>query len=754
MASLYKDVRIELSNIVSDIKSGVIALPEIQRPFVWPGYKSRDLLDSMYRGYPIGTLMFWETDQTERAKKIGDGTGKRTTKYLIVDGQQRLTSLYAILTGENVLDKQFKSRPIKIAFNPAREEFEVSNAANQRSAEWIPNVTELWTEEYYEYRDSFFKRLKIARGGDLGNARGNIERAIERVRNLRNFEFQVVELMSHAKDEEVANIFVRINSKGTPLKQSDFVMTLMSVNAEESRVKLEAFCKSAVKPTSGKPSPANALIDPKPEQLLRVAVALAFNLGRMSAVYRLLLGKTVGDLETDSHDRQVQFEKLETTLDHVLNLTHWHEFLKCLNLAGFRNASMISSGNTVMLTYVAWLIGKLKHGLDYSKLRKIIARWFFMVSTTSRYTSSTESTLDADLRAFASEGTSAEAFEKLLESIIEDSFTQDFWSISFPNLLDSSSGKSPAMSAYAAALVLEDAPALLSNIRMRDLLDPGTQTVRSVERHHLFPVAFLKSQGVSDRSERNAIANMAYVDWPENMKAGAHAPEDYWPKMLDGFSEAELTRHMGYHALPLGWETMDYGLFKSKRRKLIASVVQIAFDKIAIDETQKNETLSLRDYIKRGENNRIEFKSSARFCYRSKKQEAYIEHAIIKTVTGFANAQGGILVIGVDDDGEVLGLENDYATLSKKQDQDGHELFLRQLFENHLSQTSAGFIHINYEKIEGKDLCRITVRPSPAPIFCKPKSGGNPTCFYVRMGNQTRELQGPDLMNYRETHWG
>ncbi len=209
---------------------GRIGLPDIQRPFVWSSAKTRDLLDSMYRGYPIGTLMFWETGTEAGTRQIGTVETGRTPQLLVVDGQQRLTSLFAVITGQLVLTKTFEEKRIRIAFRPGDERFEVADAAIDRDPEFIPDITALWSTRYNPAVRAFLHRLAESQGSDLDDGlKDELEERIDRVRDLRDFPFQVVELGASAKEDEVAEIFVRINSEGVQLKQADFILTLTRI---------------------------------------------------------------------------------------------------------------------------------------------------------------------------------------------------------------------------------------------------------------------------------------------------------------------------------------------------------------------------------------------------------------------------------------------------------------------------------------------------------------------------------------------
>ena len=396
--TLYRDTGYSLTHLIEDIKHGNIALPDIQRPFVWSAAKTRDLFDSMYRGYPVGTLMFWETGAEVGTRQVGGGPGERVAKLLIVDGQQRLTSLFAVLTGSAVLTKDFEERRIRVAFRPSDETFEVTDAAIERDPEFVPDITALWGEGYKSTVRKFLHRLAESRGGELSSAEEDrLEERVDRVRDLRDFRFQVIELGTSANEEQVADIFVRINSEGIQLNQSDFILTLMSVHWEKGRRELEQFCRAAVDPKVSGASPKNPFIDPSPDQLLRVGVGLGFKRGRLQHVYSLLRGKDLDTGEVSPQRREAQFDRLRDAQEDVLDLSNWHEFLKCLTAAGFRSRRMITSENALIFTYALWLIGRRDFGLDFRTLRGVISRWFFMAHTTGRYTTSPESQVEADL---------------------------------------------------------------------------------------------------------------------------------------------------------------------------------------------------------------------------------------------------------------------------------------------------------------------------------------------------------------------
>ena len=578
--------------------------------------------------------------------------------------------------------------------------------------------------------------------------------AIDRLKDLQNYPFKAIELDKTIDEEHVADVFVRINSEGVQLNNADFILTLMSVFWEKGRKELEAFSRSAKAPSVGGASPFNHFIEPSPDQMLRASVGLGFRRGRLQYVYSILRGK---DLETGEFSpdlREVQFGRLQTAHEAALDLTNWHEYLKCLKQAGFRSSRMISSETALIYVYVMWLLGRRDFGVDLKRLREVIARWWFMAHTTGRYTGSSETQIEADLtRLREIPDGDADRFCETLDRIVRDTFTSDYWEITLPNRLDTSSSKSPPLAAYWAALNILDAEMLFSELKVSQMLDPVVTPIKDMERHHLFPKAWLAQRGVTGTARVNAIANMAFVDWSDNGEISDQAPSEYWPVMTAAMSPDRIKQQRHWHALPIGWEQLEYDAFLDKRRPLIAKVVRDAFERLWADgSTSAPSAGGVSALIEDGESNVLEFKQSARWSHGT-ELKGKSEQVIVKTIAGFMNSEGGTLLIGVSDDGTVTGLQPDYQTLSKS-NRDGYELFLTQLIADKITGPSPALCKMSFHEIEGKDVCRVDVAASAKPVFACPVNSKQATDFWVRQGNQTSQFHGTDLTDYQEAHWG
>lgn len=582
LKTCFKRVDYDLSGLLHYLDIGDIGLPDIQRPFVWSNAKVRDLFDSMYRGFPVGYFLFWENASVGGTKHIGtDGKQHMTPSRLIVDGQQRLTSLYAVFRGRKVLDDDYKERQIEIAFRPRDGRFDVPDATTRRDPEWIANISALWAsgKSSYQMVKSFLANLS-QKTQLTDEEEEQISHNLDRLFDLQKYPFTALEIAPTVDEEQVADIFVRINSEGVKLNQADFILTLLSVFWDEGRHALEKFCRAArVPPAQGSnASPFNHFIEPDPDQLLRVSVALGFGRGRLKSVYQVLRGK---DMETgafSSDRREKQFEVLKQAQADVLDLTHWHQFLSALIGAGYRSNEMVSSQNALLYAYFLYLIGRKHYQVAEHQLQKAIGRWFFFISLTGRYTSSPESIMDGDLNR-VKDLTDGAAFISTLEGIIASALTNDFWAISLPAALESSSARNPELFAYVAAQNRLNAPVLFSHKKVGDLIDPALKTKKkALERHHLFPRAWLDREGVTDLKLINQMANFALLEWPENISISDEAPAAYVPAVRERFKDEEWTRMHELHALPENWQTMSYSNFLTERRGLMATIIRRGFE--------------------------------------------------------------------------------------------------------------------------------------------------------------------------------
>jgi hypothetical protein len=574
-----------IGSLVSDIENEEIALPDMQRPFVWEDTKVRDLLDSLLLGFPVGTLVLWHTASSRGNRSLGkdrldrSGNSGLRASSLVIDGQQRLTSLYAVMRGEPVVGKDGQPRKIEIAFRPRDGRFAVADAAIRRDPEYLANVTELWLGTRTK---SQIRREMIAALVDRGRVVDDryeeaVERNLERAHSIAEYRLPTVDIRgakgdgSDASDEDVAEIFVRINNQGARLGQADFVLTLLSVFHTQLRERIE---------DSARMMSESSVIAVDTQQLLRASCAVAFGRARMASVYRYLRGLDPSSGDLDPERRANRLTELDRAATACMDAGTWRDFVLRVKRAGFIDPSLVASRAAVVNAYAFYVRGR---EIDVSRpdLDALISRWMFASLLTARYSTSSETIFEQDLsRVIEVKDQAAGAFVRALDSAIDDTLTGDYWTGALVGGLETQKGRAPAALAFRAAQVVLKAKALFGDQLLQTLLEaPSRGTRTASEQHHLFPVAWLNARGIRDRRRVNQVANLADAGWYENATIGARSPADYVPRLRDKLriSDDQWGMVCAEHALPPGWEEMEYDVFLQERRRRMADIIRVAF---------------------------------------------------------------------------------------------------------------------------------------------------------------------------------
>ncbi len=586
---LFDNIPSKVEDLLRDVELGKIGLPDLQRPFVWPDSKVRNLLDSMLKGYPIGYIMLWSSpDEYDNAKQIGGN--EKTYKEpddLVIDGQQRLTALLAALHGTKVRDKNYQERTIRISFNPLTREFAVWTQAYERNTEWISSVSSVfeadWDHSVSKFRKAFIRqanegRERNGRPALTDEEEDLIEENLNDLLNLGIYTLPTLKINSKADEEDVAEIFVRVNSGGTKLTEKNFIETLLAVFDNEVHARIDRFCAESRVPKDG--TAYNQIIEVDPSHLIRIAVGVGFRRARLKYAYMLLRGKDLKTGATSAKTREENLGKFKAALDLALNLNNWHAFLNLFGKAGYLKGSIVASTNAVVFSYVLYLIGKYDYKVPAFELNNVITKWIFMATITGFYTGSTESEVEkqfADLR----EVKTAEGFVSYLESTIATRFTDDFFAFNLPSSLEGSSASSPSWFGYVASLIVLGTPMLFSTSPLAQYFAIGTSGKKNaIDKHHIFPKNYLTKIGYDNDRERNQIANFTYLDYNTNIEIGDKAPAEYVSAYREKLGEEGYAKSCRDNALPLDFEKLEYPDFLAQRRVLMANIVKKAYEKL------------------------------------------------------------------------------------------------------------------------------------------------------------------------------
>lgn len=586
-----------IETLLTWVKSGEIAIPEIQRPFVWEATKVRNLLDSLYQGYPVGYLIAWRNPTV----KLKDGTPS-AGKRVLIDGQQRVTALMASILGREVLNKDYETVRIKIAFNPLREEFEVSNPAKTNSSEWIDDVAGVFAPGA-----SLFKLA-----GDYVSANPSCDQekvflVLERLRSITNNHVGIIELDDDLDIETVTEVFIRVNSAGASLSQADFAMSKIAANetygGNQLRKAIDYFCHMSVAPDfyakikNGDPVFAASeffpkmawlkdvnddIYDPSYTDMLRVAFTSRFNRGKLQDLVALLSGRNFETKQFEDAIAEESFGKLKAGILDFVNQTHFERFTMILRSAGFVSSSLISSQNVVNFAYVVYLKGRAA-GIPPAELERTVRRWFVMSVLTGRYSGSPETKFDEDVRSMETQGVTAYA-----DAVIASQLSDSYWTGLLPRNLETSSASSPFFLAYQAAQVkLGDKGFLSRDITALDLI------LNRCDVHHLYPRNHLKGQGLS-KGKYNQIANFVLTQTEINIAIGDKAPETYFAELAaqcasgkakyGGIDNVEEMRtNLRANCVPerlLDGDVPAFDDYLEERRKLMAAKIREYFGKL------------------------------------------------------------------------------------------------------------------------------------------------------------------------------
>lgn len=584
-----------IETLLTWVKSGEIAIPEIQRPFVWEATKVRNLLDSLYRGYPVGYLITWRNPNM----KLKDGTSS-AGKRILIDGQQRVTALMASLLGHEVLTKDYETIRIRIAFHPQEERFEVANPAIRRDAAWIHDVADVFAPDasLTELTDDYAERNPDA-------DRKRVSRVLEKLRQIINNPVGVIELAEDLDIETVTEIFIRVNSAGKELSQADFAMSKIAVNETYGgnllRKAIDYFCHLAVAPdflkTIEKNDKAFAaseflpamrwlkdvnddIYDPTYTDMLRVAFTSEFGRGKLQDLVALLSGRNFETKQYEEAIAEESFGKLKKGILAFINKTHFERLTMILRSAGFVTRDLIGGHNAVNFAYIIYLRGRAE-GLPAADLEQLVRRWYVMSILRGRYAGNPETAFDFDIRQVEARGLAS-----YVSAVIENELPDSFWTGILPQLMDTSASSSPYFLCYQAAQVkLGDKGFLSRDITVLDLLMNRTDV------HHIYPKNYLKEQGLS-RGRYNQIANFVLAQSEINIAIGDKPPKQYFEELAEqvnggkkkygGITDKdELRANLVANCIPasmLEGEIPDYDAFLEERRKLMALKIKRWFE--------------------------------------------------------------------------------------------------------------------------------------------------------------------------------
>lgn len=598
----YTVTQYSISAILAFVEVGDIAIPEIQRPFVWKRSQVRDLIDSLYNGYPSGYLIVWQNPNV-KLKDGRDSSGKK----ILIDGQQRITALMAAILGRQIVDDDYKEIFVKIAFNPLAEGdeeiFAVQDSTHLKSKKWIPDIAVLFKHD--------FKLIKFVKEYVEDNPRvdeDSFETKITQLKSIINRQIGVVELAHQLDIDEVTEIFIRINSQGKALSQSDFAMSKIAADEKYGgnllRKAIDYFCHLAVQPGFYNHISTNDLefmasefaskikwlkddneriFDPDYNDMLRVSFMHKFGRGKLRDLVSLLSGRNFETRAFEEGVAEQSFATLKSGVLNFMNQFNFNHFILAIKSAGFISEKLINSQMTLDFAYTLYLLLSASSEIPKGAVKRYVQKWYILSTLTSRYISSPETAMDRDIRAINTKG-----FKQFFRENEEEALSDAFWDVTLVKSLETSAINSPYFNVFLAAQVLGGDKALFSSATTVQNLISITGDV-----HHIFPREYLKQNGISDKAKYNQVANYTYLDSQINIFIGKKSPQDYFGLALEQCTRGETEeinakvgtiRNIDDFKLNMAANCIleeiinmnagDYEDFLLKRRKLMAEKIK------------------------------------------------------------------------------------------------------------------------------------------------------------------------------------
>ena len=693
-----------IQDLLGQIGSGGILLPEFQRGYVWKKDQVRGLMQSLYRKHPTGHLLIWRTYKPSLVR--GGAAPRDGHSLLLLDGQQRLTSLYVLFEGKAPPFYEGESLFFDLHFNMQTQEFRFWQKSQMaHNPAWI-GVHEFLREGL----NALLERLDELDEEQRAVVHQNLSR-LSRLDKVRDYTYTVDQVSGDDYGTaEVVDIFNRVNGKGTPLTRADLALAHICSIWPEARAELRQF---------------RARITER-----------GFNVD-FNFLVRCLAGVSTGSvllegsfLKTPAVTFQAAWERMQPAFEHLLNVLQREAFVSGLDDLPTHN---------VLIPATIYLAGR-DGEFPTDAVRRRFIRWIFLAGLWARYSGAADTKLQQDVALVT--GRDLDPTHELEEAILRER------------------GRVTLQEGDLDRVRADSAAARLSRIVARQrgardwftgvrLHDPLTGRSQDAERHHIFPKRLLAQAGFTDSKRINAAANRSLLAQPAPKERRGLSPAEYLPE-VDEHQPGALRAQ----SVPLDrdlWRPERFLDFLAARRRLLAESMNAFIAEWLPKDSIIDAEQHVRELIAAGENERVEFKSSLRWDRREERANKVLEAVVVKTLAGFLNAKGGTLLIGVGDDGALVGVADDYKTL-RKQDRDGFELHLQAVLARDVGESAAAtFLTVNFHALDGCDICQITVEPCDQPVYVEHQRDA---LFYVRIGNATRALPVDEAVRYVQTRWG
>lgn len=731
MSEIYKIYNEKLSDLISQILQGDIGLPDLQRPYIRQKSQARNLIDSMYIWYPIWNILLLENERDSNFRVIWNNDKRyKTPRYVVIDWQQRLTSLFAIITWEEVLYKSSKDKII-ISFNPIEEKFEVANSSTEKWSERIYDIKPIIDWNDYEITNEYNEKNKdkLIEKNILNK---DISERIKKVKDILKHEFDCIIISKNVPLKQVSEIFLRINWEWKKLNNSDFILTLMSVYWEEWRKKVEKFSQYT--------KIQNDIIDLDSEDVVKILIGAWLYRAKLEDAYKFLK-RTWED-----------FPDLTLELDFLTNSHNRQNFLNIFRSIWFVDKSLFTQKATSLACCIFYIIWVKKFWIDYLEIKKLLQKYFIRTYIWAKYVSSWETTLEKDLKELQ-KAKDLNEFVNYINSEANLYLNDDSWNIKLPKDINTSSSLNSIFISYIASQIFYNRKILFNDVSIWNyFIWKSKSDVKSeIDHHHIFPRNYLLENYWIDwiqNSEINQIANKVYCYNTDNKIIWDKSPREYIKFYKEKFWEQKINESLKENQIHEKFYEMSYHDFLLDRQKRILDSLKKYVYEVSNPEKKSSEQIDYKNLISFWESNNIEFKSTFRWNIEIKQIDENIKYQVVKTIAWFLNTDWWTLFIGVKDNWDILWLDYDINSYSNK-NTDSLLKDIDNTLKNFFSNQYAN-INVKILKLNEKDICIVEVLSWNKPTYIK---YNNKEEFYIRRSASSSPLTLSEAHSYIIDHF-
>ena len=706
-----------ISQVLDKIDGNQLFIPAFQREYRWKRENAKDLVASLIKEYPTGTLLTWETNNPPELKGGWKYSSEQGSVKLILDGQQRITTLYLLIRGEippYYTKSEILNDPRNLYVNLETQELKYyTKTIMDGDPLWV-DVTLLLQRKV---RDLDVIRAYEVDHGELPRDRQDaISNTIYAISSIpeRDFAEQVIPVRATLK--EAIDIFYIVNDSGIRLTDAELALAQISGYWPKAREEFK-------------------------EKLTELSEkGFVFNLDfivycLLGVIHQRGVDMTRLHVEKDNENIREVWNKLrDHVLDYVCNLMRDKAYVE--------HTKEINSVYA-LIPIIVFVYHKGSNNLTDVDIKKFV-KWFYYSQLRYRYISQLQQKLDKDVKIATN---SEHPFDELLGLISQER--------NLPILPNEFIGASVHNALYGLMRwYFKSRGAICFTTGVKISQNMGKNY--ALESDHIFPYSVLKKHGYDRNSKfkyslAQEITNRAILTQVANRNKAAKLPATYLKKVREQFPNA-----LKLQSIPEDeqlWQIENYETFLEARREILAKELNEFLENITVTDLMVGE-VSLEDMIAEGESGELEFKSSLRWSYQEDVYDKKLELVAMKTIAAFSNSDGGTLLIGVDDSGEIFGLEKDYLALGGNADK--FELHIRNLLNKHLGKVSASKINITFPVVGDIEICSIDVVKSDKPIYLdlyNEEKNAKEEKFYVRSGNSSQELAMSEANDYIKSHF-